>query len=342
MKSSLVRRHQNKISILKAIFFREKTDSSRRAFTLLQVLVVISITAVLSAMLFGVLGHGRETTHRAQCDTRLKAIVLALDAYKQDNGQYPLTLAGLRNDKYLNDPTMLRCPNDPRQGNEAGYEEYYVLRSARDANDMPLVTCPFHEDGGMGVQAFKGRYTTQYSTCPARIVAARNTTIQRPGKSAIAAAAGMELRGGDRISTGSAPAGGIVGGIIGGITGNNGGEVVIEFADRSTATLSSGTTVTVLQSFLMGQKDAPLYTILRQSAGEALYKVTSGSKFDVVTPTATSGARGTKFKVTVKANGETELYVIEGAVAFTTLRQSILAPLNRVVSGLINGLIGLL
>jgi len=188
--------------------------------------------------------------------------------------------------------------------------------------------------------------------------------MQRPGKAPIAAAAGMELRGGDRIITGGSPpsgsgaTGGVVNGlgnvVVGGAGGgalNNlakangdmdGGEAVIEFADGSTATLSSGTSATVLQSFLMGQANAPLYTLIRQGVGQAIYKVHSGSKFDVVTPTATSGARGTEFTITVKSNGETELTVSEGKVAFTTLTQTVMTTLGQTVSGLLNGIITLL
>lgn len=329
----------------------------RRGFTLLQVIVTISIIAVLAATLFGVMGSGKTTARRAQCDTRLKAIALALDAFKQENGKFPKTLKALQADKYLREPGALQCPDDPRK-DAAGYEEFYVVRASRDADDMPLVVCPFHEEqGATGMQAFKGRYTAQHPTRPARLTAARNAMIQRPGKAAIAAAAGMELRGGDRIITGGTPPAGATGGTVGGATGtgggalNNlakangnmdGGEAVIEFADGSTATLSSGTTATVLQSFLMGQSNAPLYTLIRQGVGQAIYKVHSGSKFDVVTPTATSGARGTEFTITVTKNGETQLTVTEGKVAFTTLTQTVIAPLGQTVSGLLNGIIKLL
>lgn len=359
MKNSPTNPNQNKSLLVKSISRRNSrrtnSGSSRHAFTLVQILFVIAIVAILSALLFGVFGRARETARRTQCDTRLKAIALALDAYKQNNGSFPATLAALNNDKYLRDAETLRCPGDPRQDGQAGYEEFYVVRAARDANDMPLVVCPFHEEGGHGMQAFKGRYTTQHATRTARITASRNATILRPGKAPIAASAGMELRGGDRIRTGGTPPastmpnngvlGGGVGGVVGTVTNSNNtndGEVVIEFADGSTATLRSGTTVTVLQSFLMSETNAPLYTLIRQGVGEAIYKVHSGSKFDVVTPTATSGARGTEFKITVKENGETDLYVIEGKVAFSTLRKTVIAPLQQTVSGLLNGLIGLL
>ncbi len=230
-----------------------------------------------------------------------------------------------------------------------------MIRSGRDSNHMPLVVCPFHEDHNFAVQAFTGRETKQYTPHRAHIAAARNATILRPGKSPIAAATGMELRGGDTIVTGGASASqnllestanktvnNAVGGTLSTPTNTGEGEAVIEFTDGSTATLGSGTKATVLQSFLMGQAGAPLYTLIRQSAGQAIYKVHSGSKFDVATPTATSGARGTEFKITVKANGETELYVIEGKVAFTTLKQTVIAPLQQTISGLLNGLISIL
>jgi len=299
------------------------------------------------------MGGGRETARRAQCDMRLKAIALALDAFKQTNGKFPTKLQELQNDKYLSDADALRCADDPRQAGEVGYEEFYVVRASRDAEDMPLVVCPFHEaQGAVGMQAFKGRYTAQHSTRPARLTAARNATILRPGKAPIAAAAGMELRGGDRISTGGAPpdsptAGGVIGSVgetVGGVLGgpSSGGEVVIEFADGSTAMLRRGTTATVLQSFLTGETNPPLYTLIRQGIGEAVYKVHPGSKFDVVTPTATCGARGTEFTVVVKENGETQLAVTEGKVAFTTLTQTVLVPLGKTVSGLLSGIIQLL
>ncbi len=117
---------------------------------------------------------------------------------------------------------------------------------------------------------------------------------------------------------------------------------MIQFADSSTATLSAGSEVTVLQSFLMGQVNAPLYTLIRQKLGEVAYRVENGSKFDVVTPTATSGARGTEFRITVEPNGETRLIVDEGEVAFSTLDQTVLVSLGESVQGLLGGIINLL
>lgn len=305
---------------------------ARRAFTLLQLVIAIAFMAILATILLPVFARSRESARRAQCDTRLKSIALALDAFRQEHSHYPKTLAELQTGDYLNDPDALRCPNDPRKPGEGGYAEYYVLRSARDANDLPVLVCPFHEEFGMGAQAYKGRYTTQFAVKPARLTMARNITIHRPGKEPIAGAVGMQVRGGDRITVGSGTDG----------TDLASGDAVIEFADGSTASLQGGSDLTVLQSFQLGTPSAPLYTLLKQAVGRVTYRVNHGSPFDVATPTATAGARGTEFIVVVASDGETDLYVESGVVHFSTLTQTLVAPIGQTVEGLLNGLINLL
>src|SRR5690606_10755575 len=104
-------------------------------------------------------------------------------------------------------------------------------------------------------------------------------TIERPGKNPIAARAGMTLRGGDIIRT------------------SNGGSASVLFADGSISDLRGDSEITLLQSFLAGQSHAPLYTLIRQQAGDVAYRIHHGSKFDVTTPTATAGALGTAFEI---------------------------------------------
>ncbi len=278
-------------------------------FTLIQILVVLAIIAVLSAMLVGNFSRGRESARRAQCDVHLKAITLALDAYRQENGRFPGELVSLRRANYLDEADALHCPSDP-QASRVSYADFYAIRAPRSSNELPIVVCPFHEEaGGHGVQAFKGRYTAQFATSPAILEAANATTVQHPKEEqAIAATAGMTLRGGDRIRTSS------------------GGGAKIRFADGTTATLRGGSDVTVLQSFVQGRMQAPLYTLVRQSIGDVLYEINPGSKFDVVTPTATAGAHGTAFRVVVASDGTTRLWVSEGKVSFTTVKKTGMAP----------------
>ena len=268
---------------------------------------------LLAAILFPSIGRARASAGRSLCDVRLKAIALALNAHRQENGQYPSNLASLSEKKYLTEP--LRCSNDPRQ--DGSYEDFYVVRAPRSNSERPILVCPFHEQvGSHGEQAYASgsSYTKQFTTRPAVLELANSVTLLRPGKNPIAATSGMALYGGDRLQTGGS------------------GMAKIRFADTSVAELAGGTDITVLQSFMEGQSQAPLYSLVRQKTGEATYTVNHGSKFDVVTPTTTAGALGTKFKIVVDDNGNTTLTVIEGQVYVTTLEKSALAVIGTVTA----------
>jgi hypothetical protein len=262
------------------------------------------------------------------CDVQLKAVALALDAFKEEKGRYPTQLSELVTRKYLADSNLLHCPNDPRP--QGSYADGYVLRSTREPTGMgtvPLLLCPFHEKSNYGAQAYNERFTRQWMTSPAKLARANSVWVEKPGQEPIAGAPGMELRGGDRIRTG-----------VG---------AVIEFADGSTATLGSGANVTVLQSFVEGKGAAPLYTIVRQTLGDVSYHVHHGSKFDVTTPTATAGARGTEFTVRVDASGNATLRLLspESKLFISTQKQTGLAIPNQDVSvtgGLLSGAVTLL
>ena len=293
--------------------------AARRGFTLVQILIVLGIIGLLSAVLFPVFNRSRATARRAQCDVKLKSISLALDAFRQENGRYPSVLSDLSSKGYLQDPEALHCPADPREN--GSYADFYIIRAPNDPGDLPVVTCPFHEDLNAGAQAHLGRFTTQFATKPATLTAGNGVQIQTPGKNALDGYAGQQLRGGDRITTGAM------------------GRATITFADGSVAELDGNADVTLLQSYLDGQHFSPLYTVLRQVRGAATYTVNHGSRFDVTTPAATAGARGTQFKVTVNGNTleDTQLEVIEGKVFFTSPKKTGAAPEGSTLDG---GLIG--
>lgn len=69
--------------------------SSRRAFTLLEIIVVIIVLALLAGLvapqIFGRVGEARGTTAR----TQIELLSTALDNYRLDNGSYPTTEQGL-------------------------------------------------------------------------------------------------------------------------------------------------------------------------------------------------------------------------------------------------------
>ncbi|HVF10369.1 MAG TPA: FecR domain-containing protein [Abditibacteriaceae bacterium] len=287
---------------------RCRVRCQRGGFTLVQILIVLAILSVLAAILMSSFSNARTAAALTQCDIRLKSIALGLDAYRQETGKYPADLNELRTQRYLQDPDALHCPADPRPN--GSYTDFYVLRAPRDESDRASLVCPFHEKDNRGAQAYLGRYTTQFASRPAQLIGANSATVQHPGKAPVAAAAGMELHGGDLIETSPQ------------------GLATIEFADGSQVALQGGARVTVLQSFLDENASASLYTLVQQTLGSVTYRVRRGSKFDVGTPTATAGARGTEFQVEVNAVAEdgptTRLLVIESKVAFTTLRKTVL------------------
>ena len=259
----------------------------RRGFTLVEILVVIAIVSLLAAIGFGAFGRVRESARQAKCDTNMKSLVIALDAFKQEKGHYPVYLRQLVEGKYLSDTSWLHCPDDPEPESD-GYGDFYIQRSARNdkrfgnvlptIGEMPTIVCPFHEKLGHGFQAFAGMQTHNFATKAAILTSANATSIERPGAGVLNGVDGMELHGADRIRTG--------------------GTALITFADGSTCQLSAGSDMTVLQSFVTGS-ETTLYTLVRQALGDVVYSVHHGSKFDVSTPTATAGALGTEFRIKI-------------------------------------------
>ncbi|HEX8915676.1 MAG TPA: type II secretion system protein, partial [Humisphaera sp.] len=74
--------------------------ASRRAFTLVELLVVIGIIALLMSILLPTLGRVREQANRVKCGSNLRQIGMAVVQYVQnENGYYPLpATSGARGD----------------------------------------------------------------------------------------------------------------------------------------------------------------------------------------------------------------------------------------------------
>lgn len=299
----------------------------RKGFTLVQILLVVSILSMLATVLFGTFTRGRAAVRRAECDVHMKGVSLALETFLQDHRRLPKNLGELTDEKYLN-AAVLRCPADPTLASHAGdlsyssYGDYYIIREPRDSGELPILVCPFHEgDGSYGEQAYKGGYTKQFAAKPT-ILTGDNVsgavTVSRPGQGFLTVprpgSPALELRGGDRIKTGA-------------------GTAKLRFADGSEATIDPNSELSVLQSYVEGRQRGPLYTLVRQFSGRVNYYVSPGNRFDVATPTATAGALGTRFIIEIipSANGpaETKLTVLEHVVALTTLNRTIEVTANE-------------
>lgn len=82
-----------------------------QAFTLIEILTVLAITAVLSSLIFVAFKSGIQRAKEAKCGANLKAIYFYLQAYAQDsNGEMP---KGIPNGKTYRNPTLLLPSLDP-------------------------------------------------------------------------------------------------------------------------------------------------------------------------------------------------------------------------------------
>ncbi|HEY8900776.1 MAG TPA: type II secretion system protein GspG [Chthoniobacterales bacterium] len=64
-------------------------STSRGAFTLIEILVVIAIIAILASLILSVSGFVQEKAGISRAQVEIKALETALENYKQDNGTYP-------------------------------------------------------------------------------------------------------------------------------------------------------------------------------------------------------------------------------------------------------------
>jgi prepilin-type N-terminal cleavage/methylation domain-containing protein len=69
--------------------------SARRAFTLIELLIVIAIIAILAAILFPVFGRVREQTRQTSCMSNMHQIYVGYSLYKQDHNKPPCLLLGI-------------------------------------------------------------------------------------------------------------------------------------------------------------------------------------------------------------------------------------------------------
>lgn len=74
-------------------------ESYKRAFTLIELLAIITIIAILASVIFVISMGVRKKAEQVQCGNNLKALHVALSAYLQDNGHWPQVNANVSDEE---------------------------------------------------------------------------------------------------------------------------------------------------------------------------------------------------------------------------------------------------
>jgi len=90
----------------------------RKAFTLIEVLIVISIISLLAAILFPVFASARESARRASCLSNMRQLGIAISMYVQDNDEKMFFFGNNKDLSRSNSTTPLGATRENRWWNQ--------------------------------------------------------------------------------------------------------------------------------------------------------------------------------------------------------------------------------
>ena len=248
-----------------------------RGFTLVEMLVTIAVIGILASLGFFYGMHARARGRAVTCLNNQRQISTALVGHYTDHGSFPTDGPDCNLAVALHDyirwpesartfaiPEVWRCPNDDSDKLVNSYQPFYVRRREVEDASHFVLGCPRHADADgseyinlEGIDSFS-QLSGGYTTINGEEIALNSSSSERTATSG-----------------------------------------TIEFEDGSTATIEksgSGYGLTVVASYR--NNEGTLYTIVRVTGeGEADFDVTPGSHFEVVTPVAIIGVKGTRFTV---------------------------------------------
>jgi Tfp pilus assembly protein FimT len=266
-----------------------KNRYNNKGFTITELAITMGIIVTLSGI--GVVGLSKlmATNRQTQCVNNLREISQGLqfyhndlrtfpeDGYPYDKTKDPLPLS-TELASYIKVKSIFVCPQDEEATSTsdfASYDPYYVARPDSYQNEELVIGCPRHRDASNS--------TSLFSMGSTEITDIDTVLANRGGDEQAIPPDGTKA---DRT-----------------ISNNND---VMTFADGSTVTLknAAGSGCFLVQSVRLA--DGTLYSIVRlQDNGKIDVDVTTGSKFEIVTPSAVVGVRGTQFTVETSKGGYT-------------------------------------
>ena len=127
-----------------------------RAFTFIELFVVIAIVALLAALLLPVLGRARESGRATACLSNLRQLGVALQLYVQDNqNRLPVMYDALASTNldtvevvltnHLGSVKILRCPSDDKNWFERTGSSYHwnFWLNGQDADHLQVFNIAF-------------------------------------------------------------------------------------------------------------------------------------------------------------------------------------------------------
>src|SRR6266478_1292565 len=94
----------------RGVCVKRLTSRFAGAFTLIELIVVITVIVILTGLVLSTVGYARKIGARARAETEIAAISAACESYKADNGVYPRdptanTATDMLNARTMGDPT---------------------------------------------------------------------------------------------------------------------------------------------------------------------------------------------------------------------------------------------
>ncbi len=118
---------------------------NRGGFSLSELLVVMGIIAVLSAILYPVFSAARESARVVTCSSNLQQVGVAAGMYYADFDGPPMCRLTRSLGAYVNGPEVFICPDDPTR--QDSYSAYFVGRHGPALSSEFVVGCPRHNHG---------------------------------------------------------------------------------------------------------------------------------------------------------------------------------------------------